>query len=182
MSTLNENFEGAITDFEKCLAIREEECEPHDPRLCDVHSALWEAHGMASQGSEKDHHTPYLHHLKKNLECMEACVKRCTSDLEAVMAGMEDPKGRSLETLTEEVKKWTETIPEIKETIAAASESASSAQALKDHIKDTNAENTTPSVENPVVTTTGLGGFAMASDAASAAAVSAFAVALVGAQ
>jgi tetratricopeptide (TPR) repeat protein len=166
VSNLNENFEGSIADFEKCLAIREELCEPHSKLLSEVHSALWETHGLASDKSEKDHSVPYLHHLKKSLGCMEACLARTQSDLKGVEAGMEDEEGRTKEQLEKVIQDLTETIPEIKEVIAAAQEAPESAQALKDHLKDTNAEQA-----SAPVTTTGLGGFAMPTEAAAKAEV-----------
>jgi len=165
VSMVNENFEQAVSDFEKCLAIREEHCEPHSQRLADVHSALWEAHGMASANSDKDHVGPYLHHLRKSLEVLQACLNKHQADIVAVKSGLKDPEGRTIEELTAKVEELNEVIPEVKETIAAAQESDASTAALKEHIKDTTAETTAP------VTTTGFGGFAMPSTAAASAPV-----------
>jgi len=162
VSMLNENFPNAITDYEKCLALREEICEPHDERLHQTHTALWEAHGLASSGSDQDHATPYMKHLKLALECMQKCKSQLETDLKAIQAGMEDEQGRTAEQLTDKIGALTESIPDIKETIAAVQEGEQSAQELKSHLANTNAEKAVePSAEAPVVTTTGFGGFAM---------------------
>jgi len=169
VSMLNEQFEQAVSDFNKCLEIREEHCEPHDQRLVDVHTALWEAHGMASAGSDKDHATPYLHHLRKSLEGLELGLARAQLDLKAVQDGMADPQGRTEEQIKQEVTRINETIPDIKETITSAQESEQSTKALKEHINTAPAAE--PTAEAPVVTTTGFGGFAMPSSAAASAPV-----------
>lgn len=163
VSMLNENFPNAIADYEKCLAIREEICEAHDERLHQTHTALWEAHGLASSNSDQDHATPYLKHLKLALECMENCKAQLERDLKSVQAGMEDEQGRTAEQLITKIGGLTESIPEIRETIAAVQqEGEQSAQELKSHLANTNAEKAVePSAEAPVVTTTGFGGFAM---------------------